>query len=198
MLDFDLDDIKDWPFRHQVMLSLLIGFITMAISLWLTARSQFNEIQHATQSEHRLKLELKSVVKRAANLPHKQQQLDLLIDQYQQLLHLLPAQQELARLLAGVNEEGLHNQLTFTRIDWGKRVADNFLYRLPINLELTGHYNDIGHYSQAIAELPRMVLIEDAEWQRVSQESSVLHFRVQAATYQLVEKPKDGNSVSQN
>ncbi|MFC5078802.1 Pilus assembly protein, PilO [Vibrio thalassae] len=198
MLDFDLDDIKDWPFRHQVMLSLLVGVITMAISLWLTARSQFNEIQYATQSEHRLKLELKSVVKRAANLPHKQQQLDLLINHYQQLLHLLPAQQELARLLAGVNEEGLHNQLTFTRIDWGKRVADNFLYRLPINLELTGHYNDIGHYSQAIAELPRMVLIEDAEWQRVSQESSVLHFRVQAATYQLVEKPKDGNSVSQN
>ncbi|NOH30517.1 type 4a pilus biogenesis protein PilO [Vibrio mediterranei] len=185
MLDFELDDIKDWPFNYQLVIGLLVFMSSSYAWFWFSAKSYSDELERAMQLEQRLKLELKTVVAQTANLPNKKQQLELVRSRYQRLLHLLPVQQELATLLAGVNQEGLHNQLTFTRIDWGKRASEHFLYKLPINIELTGNYNDIGHFSQAIAELSRMVLIEDAEWQRVSQESSVLHFRVQAATYQL-------------
>jgi type IV pilus assembly protein PilO len=187
VLDFELDDIKDWPFKHQLIIGLLVFMLSSYACFWFTAKSSSDDLERAVQLEQRLKIELKTAVAQAASLPNKKQQLELMRSHYQRLLHLLPVQQELARLLAGVNEEGLHNQLTFTRIDWGKRASEHFLYKLPINIELTGNYNDIGHFSQAIAELSRMVLIEDGEWQRVSQESSVLHFRVQAATYQLRE-----------
>ena len=43
------------------------------------------------------------------------------------------------------------------------------------------------HYliNQAMAKLPRMISFDDVDWQRVSQESSTLHFRVRAYTYQF-------------
>lgn len=41
-------------------------------------------------------------------------------------------------MLASVNELGLDNALTFTRIDWGQKQNKEFLYRLPLNIELTG------------------------------------------------------------
>jgi type IV pilus assembly protein PilO len=84
-----------------------------------------------------------------------------------------------------VNEEGVKQSLTFTRIDWGKWHSSELLHQLPLDIELTGDYQNIGYYVQAIAALPRIVLFEDAEWQRVSLESSTLHFRVRAYTYQL-------------
>lgn len=87
-------------------------------------------------------------------------------------------------MLASVNELGLENDLTFTRIDWGK-TEQGLPISAPLNIELTGNYNDIGQFSQAIAELPRIISFSDVTWQRVSLESSTLHFRVKANTYQF-------------
>ncbi|MDW2406428.1 type 4a pilus biogenesis protein PilO, partial [Vibrio sp. 1262-1] len=44
-------------------------------------------------------------------------------------------------------------------------------------------------FSQAIATLPRIITFKDVTWQRVSQESETLHFRVRANTYQF--KPEE-------
>ncbi|MEF1227524.1 type 4a pilus biogenesis protein PilO [Vibrio fortis] len=87
--------------------------------------------------------------------------------------------------------KGLDNNLTFTRIDWGAKENKAFLYRLPLNIELTGDYHEIGDFSAAIAKLPRIISFDDVTWQRVSQESSTLHFRVRAYTYQFKAEVKD-------
>lgn len=94
-------------------------------------------------------------------------------------------------MLASVNELGLDNSLTFTRIDWGEKQNKAFLYRLPLNIELTGDYHEIGDFSAAIAKLPRIISFDDVNWQRVSQESSTLHFRVRAYTYQFKSEVND-------
>ena len=94
-------------------------------------------------------------------------------------------------MLASVNELGLDNKLTFTRIDWGQKQNKAFLYRLPLNIELTGDYHEIGDFSAAIAKLPRIISFDDVNWQRVSQESSTLHFRVRAYTYQFKSEVND-------
>ncbi|WP_154804865.1 type IV pilus inner membrane component PilO, partial [Vibrio cholerae] len=112
-------------------------------------------------------------------------------ERYDFLLRQLPVQKELASMLASVNQLGLDSSLTFTRIDWGERESQEFLYRLPLNIELTGSYHDIGDFSQAIAKLPRIINFDDVDWQRVSQESSTLHFRVRAYTYQFKQEVDD-------
>ncbi len=125
-----------------------------------------------------------------AVLPQIQAQLDELKERYDFLLRQLPVQKELASMLASVNQLGIDSSLTFTRIDWGERENQEFLYRLPLNIELTGSYHDIGDFSQAIAKLPRIINFDDVDWQRVS-ESSTLHFRVRAYTYQFKQEVDD-------
>ena len=139
-----------------------------------------------------LKVALKIKANKVAALPQLQSQLDELTTRYELLLQQLPAQKELATMLASVNELGIDNKLTFTRIDWGEKQSEHFLYRLPLNIELTGDFHDIGHFSQAIATLPRIITFKDVTWQRVSQESETLHFRVRANTYQF--KPEETNN----
>ncbi|MEZ9673562.1 fimbrial protein [Vibrio lentus] len=189
--DLDVDEITEWPLLPQLAVVLLLMILIQGVGVWLYIMPMDDELQQLKQQEQTLKATLRIKANKVAALPKLQSQLDELTSRYDYLLEQLPVQKELASMLASVNELGLDNALTFTRIDWGQKQNKEFLYRLPLNIELTGDYHEIGDFSAAIAKLPRIISFDDVNWQRVSQESSTLHFRVRAYTYQFKSEVDD-------
>lgn len=189
--DLDMDEMVEWPLLPQLLVILVLMLIIQGVGAWFYLMPQNEQLQNLKQQEEVLKSTLRIKASKAATLPQLQAQLDELTERYDFLLRQLPVQKELASMLASVNELGLDNALTFTRIDWGEKQNKEFLYRLPLNIELTGNYHDIGDFSEAIAKLPRIINFDDVDWQRVSQESSTLHFRVRAYTYQFKQEVDD-------
>ncbi|CAM2851429.1 type 4a pilus biogenesis protein PilO [Vibrio ordalii] len=189
--DLDMDEMAEWPLLPQLLVIVLLMLIIQGVGAWFYLMPQNEQLQNLKQQEEVLKSTLRIKASKAATLPQLQAQLDELTERYDFLLRQLPVQKELASMLASVNELGLDNALTFTRIDWGEKQNKEFLYRLPLNIELTGNYHDIGDFSEAIAKLPRIINFDDVDWQRVSQESSTLHFRVRAYTYQFKQEVDD-------
>ncbi|KAA8669215.1 type 4a pilus biogenesis protein PilO [Vibrio gigantis] len=189
--DLDVDEITEWPLLPQLLVILVLVVLIQGIGTWLYVLPLDDELQQMKQQEQTLKTTLRIKANKVAALPKLQSQLDELTSRYDYLLEQLPVQKELASMLASVNELGLDNSLTFTRIDWGQKQNKEFLYRLPLNIELTGDYHEIGDFSAAIAKLPRIISFDDVNWQRVSQESSTLHFRVRAYTYQFKSEVND-------
>ncbi|WP_146441597.1 type 4a pilus biogenesis protein PilO [Vibrio kanaloae] len=183
--DLDVDEITEWPLLPQLLVIFALMILIQGVGTWLYIAPLDDELQQMKQQEQTLQTTLRIKANKAAVLPKLQSQLDDLTSRYDYLLEQLPVQKELASMLASVNELGLDNKLTFTRIDWGQKQNKEFLYRLPLNIELTGDYHAIGDFSAAIAKLPRIISFNDVSWQRVSQESSTLHFRVRAYTYQF-------------
>ncbi|EGQ8443455.1 fimbrial protein [Vibrio cholerae] len=189
--ELELDEISEWPLLPQLVVILLIMLLIQGAGYWFYLMPKQDEISLLKQEEETVKATLRIKANKVAVLPQIQAQLDELKERYDFLLRQLPVQKELASMLASVNQLGLDSSLTFTRIDWGERESQEFLYRLPLNIELTGSYHDIGDFSQAIAKLPRIINFDDVDWQRVSQESSTLHFRVRAYTYQFKQEVDD-------
>lgn len=189
--DLDVDEITEWPLLPQLLVILVLIVLIQGVGTWLYVLPLDEELQQMKQQEQTLKTTLRIKANKVAALPKLQSQLDELTSRYDYLLEQLPVQKELASMLASVNELGLDNSLTFTRIDWGQKQNKEFLYRLPLNIELTGDYHEIGDFSAAIAKLPRIISFDDVNWQRVSQESSTLHFRVRAYTYQFKSEVND-------
>ncbi|MCK8087662.1 type 4a pilus biogenesis protein PilO [Vibrio sp. 1CM8B] len=189
--DLDVDEISEWPLLPQLLVILVLIVLIQGVGTWLYVLPLDEELQQMKQQEQTLKTTLRIKANKVAALPKLQSQLDELTSRYDYLLEQLPVQKELASMLASVNELGLDNSLTFTRIDWGQKQNKEFLYRLPLNIELTGDYHEIGDFSAAIAKLPRIISFDDVNWQRVSQESSTLHFRVRAYTYQFKSEVND-------
>ncbi|KAA1227080.1 type 4a pilus biogenesis protein PilO [Vibrio cholerae] len=189
--ELELDEISEWPLLPQLVVILLIMLLIQGAGYWFYLMPKQDEIALLKQEEETVKATLRIKANKVAVLPQIQAQLDELKERYDFLLRQLPVQKELASMLASVNQLGLDSSLTFTRIDWGERESQEFLYRLPLNIELTGSYHDVGDFSQAIAKLPRIINFDDVDWQRVSQESSTLHFRVRAYTYQFKQEVDD-------
>lgn len=189
--ELDIDEITEWPLLPQLLVILLLVALIQGLGTWFYILPLDDELQQMKQQEQTLKATLRIKANKVAALPKLQDQLDELTSRYDYLLEQLPVQKELASMLASVNELGLDNSLNFTRIDWGEKQNKAFLYRLPLNIELTGDYHEIGDFSAAIAKLPRIISFDDVSWQRVSQESSTLHFRVRAYTYQFKSEVND-------
>ncbi len=188
--DLDFEDMPEWPLLPQLLMIGALIIVLQVVGAWFYLSPQNDELEQIRQQEVTLKSSIRIKAAKVAALPQLQVQLDELNTRYQYLLKQLPVQKELASMLSSVNDIGIKNDLSFTRVDWGEKQVQEFLYRLPLNIELTGDYNDIGHFSEAIAKLPRIISLHNVEWQRVSQESSTLHFRVRAYTYQF--KPEEG------
>ena len=190
--DLEMDEIAEWPLVPQLVAILLMVVLIQGFGYWFYLKPEEARLNTLIHEEQTLKVALRIKANKVAALPQLQSQLDELTTRYELLLQQLPAQKELATMLASVNELGIDNKLTCTRIDWGDKESEHFLYRLPLNIELTGDFHDIGRFSQAIATLPRIITFQDVTWQRVSQESETLHFRVRANTYQFkLEEKKD-------
>ncbi len=189
--ELDFEEIPEWPLIPQIVMVVLMVLILQGAGYWFFLKPQLEALEGLTQKEQTLKTTVVIKANKAATLPKLKEQLDELSERYDYLSRQLPVQKELANMLASVNEVGLKNSLTFTRIDWGEKQNQEFLYRLPLNIELTGDYHNIGDFTQAIAELPRIINFDDIDWQRVSQESSTLHFRVRAYTYQFKPEVED-------
>ncbi|WJT07209.1 type 4a pilus biogenesis protein PilO [Vibrio harveyi] len=183
--DLEMDEIAEWLLVPQIVVILLLVVLIQSFGYWFYLKPEQEQLNNLIQEEQTLKVALRIKANKVAALPQLQSQLDELTTRYELLLQQLPAQKELATMLASVNELGIDNKLTFTRIDWGDKQSEHFLYRLPLDIELTGDFHDIGRFSQAIATLPRIITFKDVTWQRVSQESETLHFRVKANTYQF-------------
>ncbi|KQH86522.1 type 4a pilus biogenesis protein PilO [Vibrio furnissii] len=189
--DLELDEINEWPLVAQLVALVLLVLVLQGAGYWFYLQPKQDTLAAHKQQEQTLKSTIRIKASKVATLPKLKIQLDELAQRYDFLLRQLPVQKELASMLASVNELGLDNSLTFTRIDWGEKQNQQFLYRLPLNIELTGNYHDIGDFSEAIARLPRIINFDDVDWQRVSQESSTLHFRVRAYTYQFKPEVSD-------
>ncbi|ELE5892716.1 type 4a pilus biogenesis protein PilO [Vibrio fluvialis] len=189
--ELELDEIAEWPLLPQLAVLLLLVLALQGAGYWLYMLPKQDVLEGLKQQEQTLKSTIRIKASKVATLPKLKTQLDELAERYDFLLRQLPVQKELASMLASVNELGLENTLTFTRIDWGEKQNQEFLYRLPLNIELTGNYHNIGDFSEAIARLPRIINFDDVDWQRVSQESSTLHFRVRAYTYQFKPEVSD-------
>lgn len=181
----DLDEIAEWPWLPKMGVILLLCFVVQSAGYWFFLQPISDDIEQLKADELSLKSTVEYKYNQLAVVPQMGYQLNELNLRYDFLARKLPEQKELASVLSAINQIGINHQLLFTRIDWGEKEDQPFFYKLPLNIEATGKYHDIGAFSEAIADLPRMINLDVVDIQRITPESDMLHFRVMANTYQL-------------
>lgn len=183
--DLDISEIGEWPVRFQLLLGLLTLIVLQGVGYWVYVQPKLEALQVLKYQELQSRDVVASRAKKVALLPRLHAELAELSQRYDYFSRQLPVEKELASMLASVNQVGLDNGLSFMRLDWGQKQSLDFLYRLPLDIELLGQYHDIGDFAQAVASLPRLINLGELHWQRASLESDMTYFRVRAFTYQL-------------
>jgi len=73
----------------------------------------------------------------------------------------LPSKSEMDALLSDINQAGLGRSLQFDLFRPGQVLVKEYYAELPIALKVVGRYHDIGNFASDIANLSRIVTLNN-------------------------------------
>jgi type IV pilus assembly protein PilO len=158
----NLREAGNWPLLPKVAILGVIFVAIVALGGVFDWRDQLETLDQAQSNEAKLKEEYASKKARAVNLELYVQQLKEIEQSFGALLKQLPNKSEMDALLTDINQAGLGRGLQFELFKPAsqERMAD-FYAELPINVKVTGTYHDMGAFASDVAQLPRIVTLND-------------------------------------
>ena len=182
----NLRDAGSWPLLPKVVMLLLIFLVIVALGAYFDWKDQFDELDKAQQQEVTLKEQYTIKKAKAINFDLYRQQLAEVEQSFGALLKQLPNRAEMDALLTDINQAGLGRGLQFDlfRPAAQERIAD-FYAELPISIRITGNYHDMGAFASDIAQLPRIVTLNDVA---IANNAGVLSMDAVARTYRYLDE----------
>ena len=165
-----LDDIRrlnireagNWPLLPKIVVLALIFVVIVIAGGLLDWRDQVDALDRVQAEEVKLRDSYASKKAKAVNLELYVQQLREIEQSFGALLKQLPNKSEMDALLTDINQAGLGRGLQFELFKPAtqERLAD-FYAELPISVKVTGSYHDMGAFASDVAQLPRIVTLND-------------------------------------
>lgn len=106
------------------------------------------------------------------------------------MLKSLPTRNETPGLLDDITYVGTSAGLTFRLINWENEIPKEFYTELPIKIEVSGGYHNIGEFVSKVAGLPRIVTMHDFE---LKAEQEGLKLSLLAKTYRAANTKNEGD-----
>jgi type IV pilus assembly protein PilO len=175
--DFKTLDPKDpglWATAPKVVILLGLFAALVGAAYWLGWDYQFDELTQKVAEESKLKEDWLDRKRQAVNLDEHRRQLAEINTGFGELLKQLPNQSEIGDLLVDINKAAQTRGLLVDLFKPGGEATKEFYAEVPITLQLTGSYHDIGAFAGDVAQLPRIVTLNDID---------------------LVGNPKDGSLI---
>jgi type IV pilus assembly protein PilO len=157
----DPKDPAAWPALPQYVLFLVVSvaIVTALWFVWLTGEDDVLKQEEAT--EVTLRADYKVKLAKAVNLEVLKKQREQVLQYVTQLEKQLPSKAEMDALLSDINSAGLGRSLQFDVFRPGNIVVRDYYAELPITLRVTGKYHDIGAFASDIANLSRIVTLNN-------------------------------------
>lgn len=183
----DPNDPSQWPVFPRFALMVAI-FVAAAAGLWFALFQGISEeLSVQQQKEIELKAAYVDKLGQAVNLGELKKQLEQVKQYVNQLERQLPSKAEMDALLSDINQAGLGRSLQFEVFRPGQVVVKEYYAELPIALKVTGTYHDVGNFSADIANLSRIVTLNDLGLTPIKDRPGMLTLEGVAKTFRYLD-----------
>lgn len=181
----DPNDPGQWPLLPRVVTLVVILVAIVVGGWWFDWSDQLALLDTKQREEASLKDDWLAKKRQAVNLPEYRRQLSEIDRQFGALLKQLPNRSEIESLLADINQAGLGRGLLFDLFKPGSEGMKDFYAELPIAVRVTGSYHDLGEFVGDVAQMPRIVTLNDIAIESIKDGS--LKFDATAVTYRYLD-----------
>jgi type IV pilus assembly protein PilO len=157
--DIDFENIGSWPIAIKMIAWLLVLILVLVLGYTQDVSGLIDSLEREETKELALRQEFEKKAFKAANLEAYRLQMVEMEESFGALISQLPSDTEVPGLLEDITNKGVENGLEIKSITLGAERAREFYIELPIEIELTGSYHDIGAFVSGIAGLPRIVTL---------------------------------------
>ncbi len=151
-----------WPALPKLLALLAILAALVAVGYVADWQGQVDELAAGAEQEAKLKDEYKGKKQLSVNLDLYRQQLREIDSSFGALLKQLPNKSQMDALLVDINQAGLGRGLQFELFRPApQETIKDFYAELPVSVRVTGSYHDMGQFASDIAQLSRIVTLND-------------------------------------
>jgi type IV pilus assembly protein PilO len=187
------DDPGSWPALPRYLTYALMTFLVIGLS-WYFLLNTFNEELVAEEAkEVALRTEYKSKLAQAVNLDALKKQREQVLQYVTQLEKQLPSKAEMDALLSDINQAGIGRSLQFELFRPGQVDVKEFYAELPIAVKVTGSYHDIGAFVADVANLSRIVTLNNLALSPVAGKDGTLAMESTAKTFRYLDVEEIAN-----
>lgn len=182
--DLDINDIASWPVLAKSMLIAFVCALIGGAGYYMLIADSIKQLDQTRQQEIELKSQFEVRASQASSLTAYREQMIQLEEMLKNQLKQLPNKNEVAGLLDDISYIATNNGLKLLRINWEPEIKREFYTELPMRIDLSGQYNQLGQFSADIAALPRIVLLGSFTVNKEAKDGAGnLIMSVQAKTY---------------
>lgn len=157
----DPKDPTSWPSipRYALFVCVAVLVVVALWFVWLTGEDDI--LKQEQDKETKLRTEYQVKLTKAVNLDALKKQREQVLQYVTQLEKQLPSKAEMDALLSDINQAGLGRSLQFEVFRPGQIAVRDYYAELPIAIRVTGKYHDIGSFASDIANLSRIVTLNN-------------------------------------
>jgi type IV pilus assembly protein PilO len=184
----DPNDPSQWPGLPRNLLFVAVCAAVIA-GLWFAwLKSSDEELIAEKAREEQLREDYRKKLVQAVNLDALRKQLEQVQQYVTQLEKQLPSKAEMDALLSDINQAGLGRSLQFEVFRPGQVSVKEYYAELPITVRVTGTYHDIGLFAADIANLSRIVTLNNLTLTPIRDREGVLTLDCTAKTFRYLDQ----------
>ena len=185
----DLEGIGQWPRQVKWAVALILALVVGGLGGHFLVGEDLSLLRAEQQREQQLKQVFRDKFQFSAHLERHQQQLVQTQLALEEMLGMLPKEDEMPGLLDDITYLATKTDLRILSIGWLPEQPGELYVTLPLKVELSGHYPQFGEFAASLAALPRIVNLQDLS---LSRGESELAIELVARTYRLAPDSGEG------
>jgi type IV pilus assembly protein PilO len=184
----DPNDPSQWPAlpRNLLFVAVCVAVIAGLWFAWL--KSVDEELIAERAREEQLREDYRKKLVQAINLDALKKQLEQVQQYVNQLEKQLPSKAEMDALLSDINQAGLGRSLQFELFRPGQVSVKEYYAELPISVRVSGRYHDLGLFAADIANLSRIVTLNNLTLTPIKDRDGVLTMDCTAKTFRYLDQ----------
>ena len=159
--DLELSNIGNWPLIAQVVVIALSCALVAGLAVYFDTMPQLEAREKLELKETTDMNTLKARAAKASRLQELKKQLAYMQRAYKKMRQRLPTKKQVAALLTDISQKGRAAGLEFNLYDPKPEQAQKEFVQIPIGIQVTGTYHQLGKFVSDVAELPRIVTLHN-------------------------------------
>lgn len=176
------DNAGAWPPAPKYAACAFAVVLCLVAGWFLLWSGQVGELDRLTGEEQSLRDQYRQKLQQAVNLDELQRQKELVNQYVLTLEKQLPSRAEMEELLSDLNFAWTGRGVEFSSIKPGARVVRDYYEEQPLALRVSGRFHDLGAFTSDLANLPRIVTLQNLNLQTgregvITMDATVRSFR---------------------
>lgn len=191
--DLDFESVGTWPLALKIIVWLIVLGAVLGLGYMYHVKGLQETLARSEGKELELRKEYEEKAFQAANLDAYRKQMVEMEESFGALVGQLPSDTEVPGLLEDITNKGLLNGLEIHQIKLEQERAREFYVELPISIQASGTYHDLGAFISGMAGLPRIVTLHDFTIAQ-GKDAGMLDLNITAKTYRYKDSDDDGGA----